>query len=540
MPDMAVSTPRPVTALPLARGIRSVSQPLLEALCNPAIYPHPVQQVRLLETHISWVLLTGEYAYKIKKPVNFGFLDFSTLEARQHFCQQELLLNQRMAPELYQEVLPITGTPQNPVIGGSGKPIEYLLKMREFPQENLLDQIQSRGELHKEHIDTLAQLIASSHQNAPVVAAEHPLNTTAAIVAPMRQNFEQIRPFLDQPADLQQLEALEAWTEAAIKRLTPVMDQRCRQGMIRECHGDLHLGNAAMVDGQILLFDCIEFNEPFRFIDVALDAAFMAMDLEDRGLHALSRRFLNNWLEHSGDHQSLQVINLYKAYRALVRAKVNLFRLTPETGDETKAAILAQYRSYADLAERYSHIPQTFLAITRGVSAVGKSLVALHLVEELGAIRIRSDVERKRLFDNQHTSTLNAGLYSPECSIATYERLHQLAHTILQAGFPVVLDATYLRQDQRQVAQQTAESLAVPFLILDCQAPEKLILQWLAQRQAAATDPSDATEEVIRAQQANQDPLTPQEQGFTLTIDTRDPITLQNALQAVSEYLIRI
>lgn len=494
-----------------------MTQVLLDALRRPDFYPHPVSSIQIIETHISWVILTGTYAYKMKKPVNFGFLDFTTLEARRHFCEQELLLNQRMAPELYLEVLAITGSEQNPQLAGSGAPVEYLLKMREFPQEQLLAQVQARGALTAAHIDALAQQIGGFHLSIAPVAADHALNTPQAIVAPMYQNFEQIRPLLQEPQDLQQLEALSQWTESSIQRLWPVLEQRCQQGMVRACHGDLHLGNAVLLDDRVVLFDCIEFNEPFRIIDIASDAAFLVMDLEDRGLNAQANRFINAWLELTGDYNALLVLNLYKAYRALVRAKVSLFRLYQEQDAEQRQAVLSQYRAYAQLAESYSHIPFPFLAVTCGVSAVGKSSVALKIVEELGAIRLRSDVERKRVFGALTTEQL----YSPHTTEQTYQHLHQLAAQILSAGFSVVLDATYLKLAQRQAAAEVAEGTGAPFVIVDCHASEALLAQWLAERQAQGVDPSDATLEVIHAQQASREPLTAAELPYSLSIDTQ-------------------
>jgi len=518
----------------------TVSQALIAALQNPALYPHPTEGFRVIETHISWVILTGQHAYKIKKPVNFGFLDFTDLSARKHFCEEELRLNQRMAPDLYLKVLPISGSPDAPVIGGDGEPFEYALKMREFPQSQLLAEVQARGELTDAHIDALAEQIASFHLSTPQVQADHALNSADAIVAPMRQNFEQIRPLLSEPEDLRQLDALEDWTETSITRLRPLLEQRCQQGLVRECHGDLHLGNATLIDGKVVLFDCIEFNEPFRLIDVASDAAFLAMDLEDRGLKCQARRFINGWLEHTGDYAALALLNLYKAYRALVRGKVSLFRLYQEQDAVQRKVVLRQYRGYANLAESYSAIPSRFLAITHGVSAVGKSHVALRLVEALGAVRLRSDVERKRLHGEQpeaQAGQLDSGIYSPQASEATYQRLHQLATSALQAGFAVVSDAAYLKQPQRQAAWQAAEATGVPFLILDCEAPEAVIAQWLAQRQAEGLDPSDATMEVVRAQQASREPLSDSERLHSCRVQTQDAGSLDELVANIRQRL---
>lgn len=510
-----------------------MSQALIAALQNPALYPHPVEGFQVIETHISWVLLTGPFAYKIKKPVNFGFLDFTSLEQRQHFCGEELRLNQRLTEGLYLEVLPVTGSESAPQLGGSGPAIEYVLKMRQFPQSQLLSAVQARGELTPAHIDALARQIASFHGRTPAVASEHPLCSPQAIVAPMRQNFEQIRPLLADAADLAQLQHLESWAETTFARLAPLLEQRKADGFIRECHGDIHLANVTLLDGRVKLFDCIEFNEPFRLIDVISDAAFLAMDLEDRGLKALARRFINGYLELTGDYRGLTLLPFYKAYRAMVRAKVGLFRLGQEQDPVAREAILRQYRNYAALAESYSAIPARFLAITHGVSAVGKSYVAMRLVEEFGAIRLRSDVERKRLFP----ATDSAALYDGASTAATYAQLHALAGEVLQAGLPVVLDATYLKLAQRQAAHAVAEHAGVPFLILDCQAPQAVIAAWLAERQAEGVDPSDATLEVIRAQEAGREPLAASEQACSAAVATHEIASLDALVERIRQHL---
>lgn len=517
-----------------------MSQALITALQNPALFPHPVQDFRVIETHISWVLLTGDYAYKIKKPMNFGFLDFTELSGRAHFCAEELRLNQRLTDGLYLEVLPITGTVEAPQLGGEGTAIEYALKMRQFPQEQMLSTLQANGELTTAHIDQMAKQIAEFHVQAPRVSAEHPLGTPESVMAPVEQNFEQIRPFLSDKADLQQLDALQAWARSSFDRLHTLLEARKAQGFIRECHGDIHLGNATVIDGNVVIFDCIEFNEPFRLTDVYADAAFLAMDLEDRGLKSLSRRFISQYLELTGDYEGLELLNFYKAYRALVRAKVALFSMPADADGVQRATTLRQYRNYANLAESYSAIPSRLLAITHGVSAVGKSHVAMRLVEALGAIRLRSDVERKRVFGEQNSEAageLQAGIYSSDASQATYQRLHQLAAVILRAGFPVVIDATYLKQAQRQAAAEVASATGVPFLILDCNAPDAVIASWLAQRQADQNDPSDATLEVVTAQQASREALSAEELLQSKRVETNESDSLDNLVKQIRQRL---
>ncbi|HCN46416.1 MAG TPA: hypothetical protein DIT18_12790 [Pseudomonas sp.] len=517
-----------------------MSQALIAALQNPALYPHPVKDFRVIETHISWVVLTGDYAYKIKKPMNFGFLDFTELSSREHFCNEELRLNKRLTEGLYLDVLPITGSAEAPQLGGEGVAIEFALKMRQFPQEQMLSTLQANGELTAAHIDQMAKQIAEFHLQAPRVAVEHPLGTPESVMAPVEQNFEQIRPFLNDKADLQQLDALQAWARSSFDRLHALLEARKAQGFIRECHGDIHLGNATVIDGEVVIFDCIEFNEPFRLTDVYADTAFLAMDLEDRGLKCLARRFISQYLELTGDYAGLELLNFYKAYRALVRAKVALFSMPADADGVQRATTLRQYRNYANLAESYSAIPSRLLAVTHGVSAVGKSHVAMRLVEALGAIRLRSDVERKRLFGEQAgevAGELQSGIYSTDASTATYDRLHQLAALILRAGFPVVIDATYLKQPQRQAAAEVASETGVPFLILDCNAPDAVIASWLAQRQADQNDPSDATLEVIAAQQAGRDALGADELLQSKRVETNESASLDNLIEQIRQRL---
>ncbi|KTC63708.1 hypothetical protein AO262_21300 [Pseudomonas fluorescens ABAC62] len=481
-----------------------MSQSLIAALQNPALYPHPVEAFQVIETHISWVVLTGSYAYKLKKPMNFGFLDFTDLEKRGHFCNEELRLNQRLTNDLYLDVLPIPGTAEAPQLGGDGPVIEYALKMRQFPQSQLLSTLQANGELTAAHIDEMAKQIAHFHLSAPQVPQAH----------------------------------LQAWAESSFERLKPLLAQRKLDGFTRECHGDIHLGNATLIDGQVVIFDCIEFNEPFRFTDVYADAAFLAMDLEDRGLKSLARRFISQYLELTGDYQGLEVLNFYKAYRALVRAKVALFSMPSEASPVQRATTLRQYRNYANLAESYSTIPSRFLAITHGVSAVGKSHVSMRLVEALGAIRLRSDVERKRMFGEQQVeNTPQAGIYTSDASARTYARLNDIAATVLRAGFPVVLDATFLKREQREAAAQVAEATGAPFLILDCNAPQAVINSWLAQRQADKTDPSDATLAIIDEQQATRDPLTAEELLLSKRVETNQSGTLDAVVAQIRQRL---
>lgn len=507
---------------------------LIKHLQNPSLYDHPIEQFQLIETHISWVILTGAYAYKIKKPMNFGFLDFTDLTRRHFFCEEELRLNQRLTSDIYLEVLPITGTPSNPIINGEGEPIEYMLKMRQFPQSQLLSRLQSNGSLTVDHIDQLAKQIATFHINTPVVAENNELGSPETVMAPVKQNFEQIRAMLPEDrAGFQQLNELEAWAQSSYERLKPLLAERKSNGFIRECHGDIHLNNAAILDNKIVIFDCIEFNEPFRFTDVTADIAFLIMDLEDRNLTAFANRLLNNYLEETGDYQSLLLMNFYKAYRAMVRAKVALFSLGQTTDQGVREAILKQYYNYANLAERYTLLPPRYLLITCGVSAVGKSYISSKIVEQFGAIRLRSDCERKRLFGE---NTALDELYSEQATFKTYNHLYQLAKECLQAGYGVILDAAYLKQTERTNAKLIAEEVGVPFLIIKCEAPLEIIQKNLLTRAKKGNDPSDATLEVIKNQLQYREALSVDEQATSCVVETEKEESINALIEYINHY----
>lgn len=504
-----------------------MSSDLIAALQNPELYDHEVDGFQIMETHISWVILTGPYAYKIKKPMDFGFLNFTTLDKRRHYCHEELRLNRRLAPALYLDVLPISGTSESPVLGGDGEAFEYAIKMAQFPQEGLLDQLQAQDKLTNDHIDALADQIAQFHQTIQPVAQDSALGSAAEAFAPMQQNFDQIRPLISDTDLLAQLDQLEAWTQDTYTRLQPVLEQRKAQGFVRECHGDIHLGNVTVYQNQVVLFDCIEFNDEFRWIDIINDIAFLVMDLEDRGLQSMANRALNAWLEATGDFEGLQLLTFYKAYRAMVRAKVALFTMgAPGMSDAAKAELMERYRRYANLAESCMAIPNRFMLIMHGVSGSGKTTVGNGIIEALGVIRIRSDVERKRLFglaptDKSH-SDIDSGIYTDEATNQTYTRVGEIASQVLSFGYPVLIDATHLKQWQRQALQDSAEANGVPDLIVACEANIETIRRWLTERAEAGNDASEASLQVLDRQLASLEPLTEEEQQHTLVIHTEN------------------
>jgi aminoglycoside phosphotransferase family enzyme/predicted kinase len=498
--------------------------PLIRALLDPVRYDHAVEQIQLVETHISWVILTGPYAYKIKKPLDLGFLDFSTLEKRRHYCEEELRLNRRQAAVLYLGVIPLTGTPLAPVLGGAGEPIEYAVKMLQFPQESRLDRLLARGALGAEQIDSLVRALANFHERIAIAGYDQPFGTPDRVYAPVRENFEQILPRVD-AAERSQLRRLETWSALTFEELRHVFEERKYRGFVRECHGDAHLANMIWYNGRVLLFDCLEFNDDLRWIDLMSELAFLVMDLDDRGRPDLARRTLNGYLEHSGDYRGLALLRFYQVYRALVRAKVACIRA--EQGglsEEDKRKLREEYRGYANLAERYTQALQPVLLITHGLSGSGKTWLTQQLLQAFDIIRLRSDVERKRLHGlapgARSGSGIAAGLYSAEAGRRTYARLAELAYEVLRAGYPVLVDAAFLKREQRERLRAVAVRARVPFAILDLHAEEQVLRERLQRRAREATDASEADLAVLAHQLATREPLTGEEQDQALAIDT--------------------
>lgn len=493
---------------------------LVRSLMEAASWPHPVRRVRALETHISHVLLAGQFAYKIKKPLSLGFLDFGTLEKRRHYCEEELRLNRRLAPDLYLEVVPITGTPEAPRPGGDGEAIEYAVKMRQFPQSALLDRLLARRKLSPEQIDALADQVAAFHGGADTIRPGDHYGSPETVWSFMAQNFTQLRNSLPADSCGPRLDSLEAWSRGQWNRHQEFFRTRQREKRVRECHGDLHLGNVALIRGKPLIFDCIEFNPSLCWIDVINDAAFMTMDLEERGRPDFGHRFLNRYLEISGDYGGLPLLPFYQVYRALVRAKVASIRASQED-PRARRREMATCEKYLDYAERVARPREPRLILLHGLSGSGKSWVAQILLEDTGAIRLRSDVERKRLHGlaplARSGSSMTAGIYGEEQTLATYRRLADLAGQVLAAGYPVIVDAASLKAWQRELFRQLARERRIPFLLLDCRACENTLRQRLRSRSA---DASEADVAVLEHQILSQDPLGPEEQEESLHIDT--------------------
>jgi hypothetical protein len=399
--------------------------------------------------------------------------------------------------------------------------------MQRFPQACLLDQVLLHGELTPEMIDAIARKIADFHGRTAIADNESPYGTPERAHQPVVENFAQIRPRLKDKEDFVRLSELEQWSELEYQARFEAFVARKARGFVRECHGDLHLGNIVLLDGDEVPFDCIEFSDNLRWIDVISEAAFLAMDLQGRGRPDLARRFLNAYLEQTGDYDGLVLLRYYLVYRAMVRAKVACIRAVQEGSDSQ----WAQYRNHIGLAAAFIRPHHSFLAITHGLSGSGKTTVTQSLLEATSLFRVRSDVERKRLYGLKPEARSGAGtgggIYSVEANERTYRRLADVAREIIQSGYSAIVDATFLKRRERTTFHELAQELGVPFVILDVTAPERLLRERVQQRKQHGHDASEADIAVLENQLRNSEPLDGKEFSVTIEVDTEQTGNVQ-------------
>ncbi|WP_414574834.1 AAA family ATPase [Anabaena sp. CCY 9402-a] len=495
---------------------------LIQQMLQPGFYPHSIQEpIQLIQTHVSYVLLTGDYAYKLKKPVNFGFLDFSTLEKRQHFCQEELRLNKRGAAELYLEVLPITLEGEQYVLGGTGNPVEYAVKMRQFPQETLLSSLFADDKLKETDLEELGRVVAQYHAKTETNDYIRSFGEVSQIRAAFDENYQQTAKYIGGPQTQAQFDETKAYTERFFAERQELFQRRIQNDYIRECHGDLHLRNICLWQDKILLFDCIEFNEPFRFVDVMFDIAYAVMDLEAQQRPDLSNAYLNTYVEQTGDWEGLEVLPIYLNRQSYVRAKVTSFLLddpsVPVTVKEEASKTAAKYYK---LAWEYTKPKQGKILLMSGLSGSGKSTTAKYLARQTGAIHLRSDAVRKHLGGIPLYERGGDDLYTPEMTQKTYARLLNLGIILANQGYTVILDAKYDKQELRQEAIAQAQKHQLPLQIIYCTAPLEVVQERLVNRTG---DIADATVDLLASQLKQTEPFTDTEKPYVQIWDTTQP-----------------
>jgi aminoglycoside phosphotransferase family enzyme/predicted kinase len=501
-----------------------VSRDLIAALSNPETYGDGVDAVRVVETHISWVFLTGKIAYKVKKPVRLPFLDFSTLAARLQYCEEELRLNRRLAPEIYLDIVPIGGTADRPVIGATPA-IEYAVKMVEFPADVRLDRVLARRNLSRAEIAAFAERLAAFHRDLAPAPKGPDYGSSATVRRVAAENLEQ--SLAAGAVDEAAADALRGWFSQQDSHVDSLLDARVQADAIRECHGDLHLENLIEWRDEIVAFDALEFDAALRFIDPIDEVAFLTMDLLAHGRADVGFRFLNRYLEVTGDYAGIALLRYYMVHRALVRAKVRAL-----------SAGAAVARAYADLASQLCQPIQPTLFVTHGFSGSGKTTWTSELLAALPAIRVRSDIVRKQQAGlgelDASGSPVGGGLYDERGNEHTYGVLADYAYAILRARYDVIVDATFLRRGDRERFAALAADTGARLRILDFAADPEALRARIAARAERRDDPSEGTHDVLDWQLAHADALETDELAVTVRIDTetQTPSSLDEAVLA--------
>lgn len=484
---------------------------LIKQMQQPEFYPHAVKlPIQVIQTHISWIFLTGNYAYKLKKPVNFGFLDFSTLEKRKFFVEEELRLNQEIAPDIYLAILPICQQDHHYFLATEEKVVDYVLKMRQFPQESLLINLFNSGKLTTDLLKNLGKTVAKFHQNAQTNDYINQFGSVEIIKQSIEDNYQVTQKYIGIVQTEKQYQETKQFTDHFLQAKEDIFLQRIAEDKIRECHGDLHLKNICWWQNKIHLFDRIEFNEPFRFVDVIYDVAFTVMDLDARGKPDFGNIFLNSYLEQTGDWQGVEILPLYLCRQAYVRAKVSSFLLDDDDiSPQDKHQAMTTAQDYYHLAWQYTQSPPGQIILMAGLSGSGKSTTAQKIAPTLNAIHIRSDAVRKHLAGIPLEVKAPPEIYSDDWTEKTYDKLRELGRLLAKEGFTVILDATYSRHQWRKAIIQQTKHNNLPLTIIHCDAPPEVLCDRLLKRK---NDISDATPELILKQTF--EPFREQEKTF--------------------------
>ena len=500
--------------------------PLVAAMSRPEFYPHRPETVEVVQTHISTIFIAGDVVYKVKKAVNFGFLDFTTLEKRRHYCDEELRLNRRLAPRAYLEVVAITAGPSGePALGGPGPVIEYAVKMRRLPQERMLKKLLQEGQARPEMLEAVARRVALFHAEAETGGEIDRIGGIETIRRNHEENFDQTEPFIGRTIPPEQYRFIRAYALGFLERERSLFDRRVAQHRIRDCHGDLHLEHILIAD-DILIFDCIEFNDRFRYEDVAAEVAFLAMDLDFNGYADEAAHFVAAYIRCTGDDEIRTLLHFYKCYYAYVRGKVVGFRLDDDAiaAPEREEAARTAAR-YFDLAYTCAaRLERPALILVAGLMGTGKSVLARNLAPRLGAEIVRMDVLRKERLalkpTDRRPEDFGQGIYADDVSRETYAEALRRAEDLLAAGGSVIIDASYKREDERRRAEALARRYGAAFHILECRCPEAVIRRRLDVRGADADEPSDGRWDIFEAQRADFDPMSGWASGVHIAVDT--------------------
>ena len=503
------------------------SQNLIEAMLRPDFYPHDITPApELKQTHISYIFIAGDYVYKIKKPVNFGFLDFTSLDKRRRYCLKELELNKRLAPNVYLKVLPISRGDKGSYILGSKKNIvEYALKMRKLPEERMLKRLFAEGKADNSLMDAIARKVVSFHKQAATGGKIDKMGSLETILHNHEENFAQTVSCIDATIPRNKYDFIKSYVHNFFDNNSKLFQRRIAEHKIRDCHGDLHLEHICITD-EVVIFDCIEFNERFRYEDVAAETAFLAMDLDYNNYSDYANAFVAAYVRHSGDSGIFSLLNFYRCYYAYVRGKVISFRINDQSiSYEEQMLATAAATRYFDLAYAYAcRLEKPVLIIMAGLMGTGKSALAKVLASYLGADIVRSDVLRKELLHIAPTSRryndFGKGIYSDDISRQTYDRAMEIASEKIKNGKSIIIDASYKRMKDRLNAYEAAKKLSAGFYLLECTCPEEIIKARLERRKLNHAEVSDGRWEIYLAQKANFEQISELPEEHHMVIDT--------------------
>jgi uncharacterized protein len=513
----------------------------LAGLLSPLAYPHPVDRVEIIETHISWVLLAGDFAYKIKRPVCYPFIDLRSPERRRFLCEEELRLNCRFAPELYLEVLPIVRVEGEARVGGEGPVLEHAVRMRRFDRTEELDRLLDTRRVGPAELEAFGRSLAAIHARLPVAPEAAPWGRPTEVHSLMLRNFEECAQASTAFGRTEEVLALRGALEGRLAAAASWLAARRAAGHIRECHGDLHSRNVVRMGSRLIAFDCLEFDPALRWIDVADEIALLSSDLIARDRPVCAHAFRGGYLAEGGDYQACRVLKLYQAHRALVRAKVAALSASGK-GDETERDTLCEEHEALLNCARTSLEAQRdrpVLLLMCGLSASGKTWLARLLAPRLDAVHLRSDVERKRrtglgALTPSH-SGLATGLYTPEARDAAYEDLARAAEDALAGGYTAIVDAAFLERAQRRRFAALAHRLGVPLHLVCCEAPPPLLKARITARRRGGRDPSEADESVLQWQMAHREAVIADEGIDTIGVESADADALERILARVRD-----
>ncbi len=500
---------------------------LVQALLASEAYPHHPSEIELVQTQMSFIFLTGDYVYKVKKAVNLGYLDYTTLERRKYFCHQEVILNRRLCPDVYLDVVAISRENGKFFIEGRGKAIEYAVKMRQLPQQRMMDNLLRDNQVTKEMIATVAQRVEEFHRKAETNKEISSFGDLSIVVTNTEENFTQTEKYIGVSIPGEKYDAIKSYTQDFINNNVSLFGQRIKKGKIRDCHGDLHAAHVCFTDG-ICIFDCIEFNDRFRYGDVASDIAFLAMDLDYHGRPDLSQHFVKSYEKFSGDRETGQLINFYKCYRAYVRGKVENFKLDdPHIPKEEKEEALSKATKCFDLAYSYIKGKKPTLFITTGLIGSGKTALAQTLSRRMALAVISSDDVRKGLANipsSEHRfEEFDSGIYAPAFSRKTYDEMLHQAKQILKAGQSVIIDASFRKATERNKAMKLAQEMGNDFKAIECVCDEETIKKRLSHRFEAESI-SDGRLEIFPQMKEDFEPVSEVAPENHIVIDCSKPV----------------